>query len=176
MQIGSDKTERQSEFMVFLDEFRLFDCPWKCLTECPIPGQDCYWDDPGYPILDEVPELETWRELHKKLVRKEPKDPMRNRCPRCLSTKVIIGYPHIECRNCGYNEPLIDFPISQYFHLALLQEVKGGRSKKGTPKMAAPFILAKKKKRGQRKGTLFTSGYYHEEMLLEACVKTDKVL
>ncbi len=75
---------------------------------------------------------------------KEPKDPMRSRCPRCLSTEVTIGYPYIECRNCNYNEPLIDFPISRYYHLALLQEVKGGRSKKGTPEIGAPFLLEEK--------------------------------
>jgi len=53
---------------------------------------------------------------------KEPEDPMQTRCPRCFSTRVDIGYPHITCKDCGYNEPLIDFPISHYFHLAMLKE------------------------------------------------------
>ena len=53
---------------------------------------------------------------------KEPEDPLQTRCPRCLSTKIDIGYPYIKCLNCEYNEPLIDFPISHYYHLAMLQE------------------------------------------------------
>lgn len=44
---------------------------------------------------------------------REPEDPLQTRCPRCLSTEVAIGYSYIECKNCGYNEPLIDFPISE---------------------------------------------------------------
>ena len=52
----------------------------------------------------------------------EPEDPLQTRCPRCLSTEVAIGYPYIECKNCGYNEPLIDFPISRCHHLALEKE------------------------------------------------------
>ena len=54
---------------------------------------------------------------------KEPDDPMQSRCPRCYSTKVSFGYPHIICLHCGYNEPLIDFPISHYYHLALMNGV-----------------------------------------------------
>ena len=41
---------------------------------------------------------------------KEPDDPMQTKCPRCLSVRVNVVYPYIECRNCSYNEPLIDFP------------------------------------------------------------------
>jgi len=48
------------------------------------------------------------------LVCKEPEDSMQTRCPRCFSTDVIIGYPYVECKNCGYNEALIDFPISYF--------------------------------------------------------------
>ena len=55
---------------------------------------------------------------------KELEDPTQTRCPRCLSVNVNVGYPYIECQHCGYNEPLIDFPISEYTHLAFLQEVK----------------------------------------------------
>ena len=53
---------------------------------------------------------------------KEPDDPMTSRCPRCYSTNIGFGYPYIQCFNCGYNEPLIDFPISHYYHLAMLQQ------------------------------------------------------
>lgn len=53
---------------------------------------------------------------------KEPEDPMQVRCRRCLSTKVVVGYPCIECLHCGYSEPLIDFPISRHCHLALEKE------------------------------------------------------
>ena len=53
---------------------------------------------------------------------KEPDNPMQSRCPRCYSTNISFGYPYIQCFNCGYNEPLIDFPISQYTHLALKKE------------------------------------------------------
>ena len=53
---------------------------------------------------------------------KEPDDPMQSRCPRCYSTNIGFGYPYIQCFNCGYNEPLIDFPISHYYHLAMLQQ------------------------------------------------------
>ena len=53
---------------------------------------------------------------------KEPEDPLTLRCPRCYSTKFIIGYPDIKCLNCGLEEPLIDFPISYDYHLALMQQ------------------------------------------------------
>ena len=53
---------------------------------------------------------------------KEPDDPMTSRCPRCYSTNIGFGYPYIQCFNCDYNEPLIDFPISHYYHLAMLQQ------------------------------------------------------
>lgn len=87
-------------------------CTFECLTHCPLaPGEDCFWDDPGIGMFDlvEYPEFFWWREGNKKLVRREPKDTMRTRCPRCLSVRVGIGYPYIKCKNCGYNEPLIDF-------------------------------------------------------------------
>ena len=98
-------------------------CTFKCLTNCPLgPGQECYWDDPGYPILDDLSLEECyalWRDHNESLARPEPKDPLQTRCPRCFSTEVVRGYPYIECKNCGFNEPLIDFPISRYYHLAL---------------------------------------------------------
>lgn len=105
-------------------------CNFKCRTECPIPPgryqSNCIWDDPLMGMFDlfQYPEHTFWRWDHEELVRPEPVDPLQTRCPRCFSTEFIIGYPYIECKNCGYNEPLIDFPISQYFHLALLQEVR----------------------------------------------------
>ena len=109
-------------------------CNFQCLTNCPMEplGKDCLWDDPEIGMFDlvEYPEFFFWQWEHKSLVRPEPKDPLKTRCPRCFSTKVTIGYPLIECKNCGWNEALIDFPISHYFHLALLEEykkrVKGG--------------------------------------------------
>lgn len=38
------------------------------------------------------------------------------RCPRCLSTAYTTGYPDIKCADCGYDEPLIDFPVSESFY------------------------------------------------------------
>ena len=87
-------------------------CTFECLTNCPLaPDGGCFYDDPD--IVDEIeePEFFWWREDNKKLVRPEPKDSMRTRCPRCLSVRVDIGYPYIKCKNCSYNEPLIDFPV-----------------------------------------------------------------
>jgi len=37
-------------------------------------------------------------------------------CPKCKSVAVAIGYPDIKCLTCGWNEPLIDFPISWDWH------------------------------------------------------------
>ena len=146
---ATDK-RKQSEFVILNDQLFIGDCSFQCLTNCPLPpGQDCIWDDPDYPLdRYEYPEHTFWRWDHEDLVRPEPVNPLQTRCPRCFSTAVIIGYPYIECRNCGYNESLIDFPISRYYHLALLQEVKGGRSKKGTPEIGAPFLLEKMKEKG----------------------------
>jgi hypothetical protein len=44
------------------------------------------------------------------------------RCPKCKSNRVKIGYPDIECANCSWSEPLIDFPISWDYHRALCLE------------------------------------------------------
>lgn len=97
-------------------------CSFQCLSNCPLPpGLDCIWDDPGIGSdnLIEYPEFTDWRWEHEDLVKPEPEDTTQTRCPRCFSTQVVIGYPYIECRNCGYNESLIDFPVSRYYHLAL---------------------------------------------------------
>lgn len=148
---ATDK-RKQSEFVILNDQLFIGDCSFQCLTNCPLPPgayePNCIWDDPdiGEPI--EYPEHTFWRWDHEELVELEPENPLQTRCPRCFSTRVIIGYPYIECRNCGYNEALMDFPISRYYHLALLQEVKGGRSKKGTLEIGAPFLLEKMKKKG----------------------------
>lgn len=88
-------------------------CTFECLTHCPLaPDGGCFWDDPAIGMYDEVeyPEFTWWRILHEELVRPEPEDSTQTRCPRCFSTKVTIGRLYIECRNCGYNEVLIDFP------------------------------------------------------------------
>jgi len=102
------------------------ECNFQCLTNCPMEllGKDCLWDDPLIGMFDEYqyPEFFFWRVDHEDecgIKHTEPGDPMQTRCPRCLSIEVVIGYPYIECRHCGYNEPLIDFPISRYYHLAL---------------------------------------------------------
>ena len=47
---------------------------------------------------------------------KEPEDPLQTRCPRCLSINFVIGYPDMECEDCGWNEPRIDFPMSEGFY------------------------------------------------------------
>ena len=70
----------------------------------------------------EYPEFFWWRIDH--LVQPEPDDPMQYRCPRCFSTKIDVSYPYIQCLHCGYDEPLIDFPISHDFHLAFTKEFK----------------------------------------------------
>ncbi len=113
------------------------ECDFQCLSNCPLPpGQDCLWDDPEFGMFDlvEYPEFFWWRleqvfdnseeflEITPDMMNKyfkEPEDPMQTRCRRCLSTEVVIGYPYIVCQHCGYNEPLIDFPISEYFHTLL---------------------------------------------------------
>lgn len=90
------------------------DCGFQCLSNCPLPpSQDCLWDDPLIGMFDlmEYPEHTFWRWDHEELVKPEPEDPMQSRCPRCYSTKIGFGYPYIQCFHCGYNEPLIDFPI-----------------------------------------------------------------
>lgn len=119
-------------------ELEPFRCFWKCLR-CPFPDEDCIWDDPDMGEFDlvEYPKFFDWRfeqvfggsdeflEITPDLMDeyfKEPKDPLQTRCPRCLSIEVIVGYPYIECQHCGYNEPLIDFPISYSMHLALEKE------------------------------------------------------
>lgn len=110
-----------------MQENYIQDCSFQCLSNCPLPpGIDCIWDDPLTGMFDLVqyPEFFWWRVDNEELVRPEPEDPMQTRCPRCLSTEVAIGYPYIQCKHCGYNEPLVDFPISHYYHLALTREFK----------------------------------------------------
>lgn len=103
-------------------------CTFECLTHCPLaPDGGCFWDDPDIGMFDlvEYPEFFWWRfeqmfgdsdellEITPDMMDeyfKEPEDSTRTRCPRCLSVQVDIGYPYIWCKNCGYNEPLIDFP------------------------------------------------------------------
>ena len=84
-------------------------CTFECLTHCPLePGQECYWDDPSYPILDDLSLEECyalWRDINESLAQPEPGNPMQTRCSRCFSTQVVIGYPYIECKNCGLSEP-----------------------------------------------------------------------
>lgn len=81
--------------------------------------------EPTCGIFEEMeyPEFFFWRAMHGVLPEDDwtvnDPNPTDYRCPRCHSTEVIIGYPYIECQHCGYNEPLIDFPISHYYHLAL---------------------------------------------------------
>lgn len=72
-----------------------------------------------YDFIDYViyPEFFFWREDHRAYP--EPK-PTVTCCPRCFSQKVNIGYPYIICDSCGYNEPLVDFPSSSYFHNDML--------------------------------------------------------
>ena len=93
-----------------------YTCTFECLTHCPLaPDGGCFWDDPSIGAFDEIeyPEFFWWRENNGKLVRPEPKNPLQTRCPRCLSTKIVVSYLYIECRNCNYNESLMDFPCSR---------------------------------------------------------------
>lgn len=92
-------------------------CSYQCLTNCPSPDS-CYWDDPliGKFDLVQYPLFDEWRFLNEHLVRPEPEDPYQTRCPRCYSTDFHLGYPFMVCRNCGYEEPLIDFPISESWY------------------------------------------------------------
>jgi len=110
-----------------LSGFEDYVCTFQCLTHCPFPDGDCIWNDPDIGCYDlvEYPEFFQWRfqqifgNSNEPLVITpdmmdeyfpEPKDPTQQRCPRCLSTEVVIGYIYIKCRHCGYNEPLVDFP------------------------------------------------------------------
>lgn len=111
-------------------------CTFQCLTHCPIPDGDCIWSDPDIGCYDlvEYPEFFWWRlghlteEQKRVLIElgsdmmiitpdsmdefyKEP-EPVGDihRCRRCLSTNIHIRKVWIVCNNCGYGEPLIDFP------------------------------------------------------------------
>ena len=43
-------------------------------------------------------------------------------CPQCKSNRVRVCYPDIQCLDCGWSEPLIDFPISWDCHRAYCVE------------------------------------------------------
>lgn len=91
------------------------------MVEDYYPDEILYSPD-GVVDYIEYPEFFWWRVNHEdecSIKHTEPEDPTQARCRRCLSTEVVIGYPYIQCKHCGYNEPLIDFPISHDYHLAL---------------------------------------------------------
>jgi len=73
----------------------------------------------GAWIKVEYPEFTIWRWENEDKVEPEPESPLTRRCPRCYSTQIIIGYPYIFCQHCGYDEPLIDFPMSESYYLFL---------------------------------------------------------
>jgi len=102
------------------------DCNFQCLSNCPLPiGSDCLYDDPDLLAFDlvEYPKFYFWRDEHgvrplEDWTVNDP-NPMMPRCPRCHSTKVGSGYmfPNysvMQCHQCGYNKPLIDFPSAKY--------------------------------------------------------------
>ncbi len=111
-------------------------CPGICsppdLSACPYPQCLCPANDWGLVDKIEYPEFFWWRfeqifggsdeflvitpDMMDEYF-KEPEDSMQTRCPRCLSVEVDIGYPYIKCKNCGYNEPLIDFPENVGFQI-----------------------------------------------------------
>ncbi|GAJ01344.1 unnamed protein product [marine sediment metagenome] len=111
------------------------ECSFQCLSNCPLPpSQDCLYDDPLIGMFDRVeyPKFFQWRfeqifgnsdeflEVTPDMMDgyfREPEDRTQTRCPRCLSAQVDIGYPYIKCKNCGYNEPLIDFPENVGFNI-----------------------------------------------------------
>lgn len=102
------------------------ECDFQCLTNCPMEplGKACLYDDPLIGMFDlmEYPEFFFWRANHEdecSIKHAEPEDSMQTRCPRCLSVEVAVGYPCMECQHCGYSEPLVDFPTSRCYHLAL---------------------------------------------------------
>ncbi len=96
-------------------------CDFKCLSNCPLlPGEPCLYDDPDIvdrPGFDdelfeaEFPDFSWWREFNEELVKPEPEDKHKKRCPRCFSTEVTNCDQFIFCGNCGYNEPLMDYPV-----------------------------------------------------------------
>lgn len=43
-------------------------------------------------------------------------------CPKCHSLRVKVFYPDIECLDCGWSEPLVDFPVSWNEHRRLCLE------------------------------------------------------
>jgi hypothetical protein len=100
-------------------------CNFNCLTECPSP-KICLYNDPDMGKNYEVkyPKFFWWR-FNNLPDNKKPQEltpdsmdsfypELKNkttyRCPRCLSVNIYIGEKWIICRNCDYNEPLIDFP------------------------------------------------------------------
>ncbi len=114
------------ETQIVLPGLEGYVCTFECLTRCPLALDDvCFWDDPliGEFDLVEYPEFFWWRVDHNIKPEEDwsihDPDPTTPRCPRCHSVNVRIGYPYMKCLSCDYSEPLIDFPISHYYHLAL---------------------------------------------------------
>ena len=105
-------------------------CTFDCLDNCPLaPDGGCFYEDspPLYAPPIEYPEFFAWRfeqvfgDSKEFLIVtpdmldeyfKEPEDPLQTRCPRCSSTEITDDDLHIKCQNCGYNEVLMDFPVS----------------------------------------------------------------
>jgi len=124
----SPERQQEIEAATLEAESIIKECNFQCLSNCPLPlNQDCLYDDPDIGMFDlvEYPEFFWWRfeqvfgnsseflEITPDMMDeyfKEPDNPLQSRCPRCHSSRIVIGYPYIWCRHCGYNEPLIDYP------------------------------------------------------------------
>ncbi len=116
------------------EEYKDYVCTFQCLTNCPVPSELCFWDDPLIGMFDGIkyPEFFGWRLEHlmedqKKQLIEIGSDLMIltpdcldefypestgnvYRCNRCHSTNVIFSEDWIICQYCGYNEPRIDYP------------------------------------------------------------------
>ena len=118
---------------LLLPGFEDYVCTFQRLTHCPFPNA-CIWEDPDIGMFERVeyPKHFEWRleyltEVQKRQLMEPGSDcmiltpdcldqfypePPGNvyRCNRCHSTKVVFGESWVVCRDCKYNEPLIDFP------------------------------------------------------------------
>lgn len=100
--IAQIRAEMAEEILWSIREYLVDRATFEADMECP----DGTWDE------IELSEIEEWRREHK--VHKEPGgDTLR--CPRCLSTRVVIGELYGKCSACRYSVYLFDFPETSKF-------------------------------------------------------------
>ena len=75
---------------------------------------------PDYPQMSTaVPEWWAFRQEHHY---RQERPGHGYSCPRCFGARIKVDYPAIKCLRCGYQEDLIDFPISNYVRDILSRE------------------------------------------------------